>query len=294
MRRRTKSSLCALLAVSSFVWLSANARGGPRSPDGFEISVATQQLFDAVGETGRAVVRSIYLVVCPPTSKKGTAFSLRGGPLVTNEHVVKDCSEKHLVVRSSEGKEIVLKRLLVDSKRYLALLFPSTPVPDGLRLALESPPLVGVSVSTWGHPLAYNGPAPLLTVGYLSGFRDHRVSPSDPPTARMIVNGAFNPGNSGGPLFVGQGDKVVGIVVSKHAPISPLLLSAIEALAENTNGVRFTAVDENGNKKRFAESQVVAQLLTYFRELTQVVIGEAIAVSELRTFLREHGAKIPD
>ena len=105
---------------------------------------------------------------------------------------------------------------------------------------------------------------------------------------RLVVNGAFNPGNSGGPLFRSNDNKVIGIVVSKHAPITRFHESALKALAENQTGVVFTATDERGNKKTFVESQIVADLLFYFRKLTQVMIGEAISVSELKNFLRDN------
>jgi hypothetical protein len=104
----------------------------------------------------------------------------------------------------------------------------------------------------------------------------------------IVVNGAFNPGNSGGPLLVSGNDKVIGVVVSKHTPITPFLYSAIQALANNSSGVVFTATDEKGNNKQFVESQIVAELLKYFRELTQVMIGEAIDRQELIEFLKEN------
>lgn len=109
----------------------------------------------------------------------------------------------------------------------------------------------------------------------------------------LIVNGAFNPGNSGGPLFQATDNKVIGVVVSKHAPINQFQLSALNALANNKSGVVFTATDEKGTQIRFVESQLVADLLEHFRSLTQVMIGEAISVSELRTFLNEQGIKEP-
>ena len=111
-----------------------------------------------------------------------------------------------------------------------------------------------------------------------------------PKTAvrRLVVNAAFNGGNSGGPLFVSGDDAVIGVVVSKHAPISEFLASAIKALASNKSGVVFTATDSQGNKQDFVESQLVAEVLHYFRDLTQVVIGEAIAASELIDFLNEN------
>lgn len=47
----------------------------------------------------------------------------------------------------------------------------------------------------------------------------------------------------------------------------------------------FTAKDKDGKESEFVESQVVAEILEYYRSLTQVMIGEAIAVSELLDFL---------
>lgn len=259
------------------------------------LPVATKWLLDAAGDTGRAAIRSVYLIVCPDPFNKGTGFVLRGGSLITNEHVVRGCPADKLRVVSSDGKEISIERVVVDTRRDLALLSAKPQLPGGLRLGLDEPPKVGTVVSTWGYPLAWWGPAPLLTVGHLSGFGAHLISQTDKvPTKRLVVNGAFNPGNSGGPLFEGQNDRVIGVVVSKHAPITPFLQSALDALAANPSGVVFTATDDKGNTKTFVESQVVAELLKYFRELTQVVIGEAVAGSELRAFLKENKIPVPE
>jgi hypothetical protein len=102
---------------------------------------------------------------------------------------------------------------------------------------------------------------------------------------------AFNPGNSGGPLFIAGSEEVIGVVVSKHAPITTFVRSAIDVLARNKSGVVYTATDEHGNKREFVESQVVAEVLLYFRQMTQVMIGEAVAASELIAFLEHH--KLP-
>lgn len=40
---------------------------------------------------------------------------------------------------------------------------------------------------------------------------------------------------------------------------------------------------------QFVESQVVAEILQYFRNMTQVVIGEAIAAEDVIAFLDRHG-----
>jgi hypothetical protein len=140
-------------------------------------------------------------------------------------------------------------------------------------------------VRTWGYPLAYNGPSPILSVGYVAGFNPSQRTPSSPIVRHYVVNGAFNPGNSGGPLIAEFQDAIVGVVVSKHAPISGWHLWALEALKDLKSGAQIPATDADGNQFWFSEGQLVGDLLQYFRDITQVVIGEAIAAEELVRFL---------
>ena len=258
----------------------------PRT-NGYSMPVATEWLLDAVGDTGRAAVGAVFMIINPKASTKGTGFLLDSGYLVTNEHVVRGCTAEELQIISSNSTRHVANNLLVDQGRDLAVMH--LPVPGGLTIA-DVVPDVGVQVSTWGYPLGYNGPAPLLAVGHLAGFEASTPDGSiKPAVRRLVVNAAFNGGNSGGPLFVAGDDGVIGVVVSKHAPIPLFLASAIQALASNQSGVVFTATDG----RQFVESQVVAEVLQYFRDMTQVVIGEAIAASELIDFLNENSIPWP-
>lgn len=254
------------------------------------VPVATKWLLDAAGETGRSAIKSVYLVVCTKTSQKGTGFLLRSGQIITNDHVIRGCQAADIFAVSSFGEKVIFSKSSSDAIRDLAVLFPKNKLDGGLTLGSSDKNLsVGTAVSTWGYPLGYNGPAPLLSVGYLSGYKAEMKG--EISVKHLIVNGAFNPGNSGGPLFEATDNKVIGVVVSKHAPITQFHLSALNALANNKSGVVFTVTDEKGNQIQFVESQIVADLLEYFRTLTQVMIGEAISISELRTFLKEHGIK---
>ena len=113
------------------------------------------------------------------------------------------------------------------------------------------------------------------------------------------MNGAFNPGNSGGPLISPEGT-IVGIVVAKWTlPLPPGLASALKALDANSSGVQFTST-QDGKTISDGESQLTAALLTYYGQVSQVYIGEAIAASELTAFLDEkkipwsQAGKIPD
>jgi S1-C subfamily serine protease len=252
-----------------------------------QIPASTQWTLDAAGETGRSSINSVFMIVCPSTNSKGSGFLIEGGFIVTNEHVVRNCSANQIVVISAYGMQFQVSQTWIDSDKDLAILKTQESLNSGLKLSETSSLQVGDAVTTWGYPLGYNGPAPLLSVGYLAGFSSYKIGSAI--KKHLVVNGAFNSGNSGGALFKASDNKVIGIVVNKHAPISQYHQQAIEVLAQNNSGVYFTATDENGNTKDVVESQIVAELLTHFRSLTQVMIGEAISVEELKSMLTEHG-----
>ncbi|WP_174847183.1 trypsin-like peptidase domain-containing protein [Yersinia artesiana] len=257
-----------------------------------DIPTSTQWTLDAAGEVGRSSVTSVYMIFCSATGSKGSGFLIDNGFIVTNAHVVTDCSENQILAISAYGEQIPISQKWIDTDRDLAVLRPAIKQTGGLTIASSHDIKVGESVTTWGYPLGYNGPNPLLSVGYLAGFMEHEVGSGR--KKHLVVNGAFNSGNSGGALFRASDNKVIGIVVSKHAPISHDHQSAIEALSKNDCGVMFTAKNKNGETKKFVESQIVAELLIHMRSLTQVMIGEAIAVEELRSMLNEIDLSPPD
>jgi len=226
------------------------------------------------------------MLACAKTQQKGTAFLLKTGLIISNWHVVEGCTASDIIGVSSEGSQIHFNELISDQNKDLVALRPRNNLTGGLTIVEEGNIQVGTQVATWGYPLGYNGPAPLLSIGYLAGFSD---SPPYEETAsvvkHLVINGAFNPGNSGGPLFIAGSEVVIGVVVSKHAPITRLVRSALEALAKNPSGFMYTASDEHGNKRSLSEAQIVAEILQYFRMMTQVMIGEAVAGSELIAFL---------
>ncbi len=253
------------------------------------LPISTKWLIDSVGKMGRDLINHVFLIIC--SGKKGSGFLYKSGHIITNWHVIKDCPTNKIIVISSENKRIEIINVCIDKDRDLAILTPKEKLEGGLELDDSNDIKPGIQISTWGHPLGYNGPSPLLSVGYIAGFKDHKANLTSPIIKHIIVNGAFNPGNSGGPLLISGTNKVIGVVVSKHAPITPFLYSSIQALAKNKSGVVFNWVDDKGNKKDFVESQIVAELLKHFRELTQVMIGEAIDKSELIKFLEENKIK---
>jgi len=252
------------------------------------LPISTKWLVDSIGEVGRSLIDQIFMIYCPKTETKGTGFLYKSGHIITNWHVIENCSENEVIAISCKNERISFVEILIDKEKDLALLKPSIKINGGLDFDNSCEIKPGIKISTWGYPLGYNGPAPLLSIGYISGFKDHQEKKDSPIIKHIVVNGAFNPGNSGGPLFIAGSDKLIGVVVNKHLPIPLYLSSALEALAKNKSGLIFTRTDEKGNREDFAESQLVAELLDHLKKLTQVMIGEAIDMSEVLDFLKKN------
>ncbi len=217
------------------------------------------------------------LLICPLKSVKGTGFVIDEGLVVTNNHVVDGCTAGQMVGFSSLGATIHFRKMATDPVIDLALLKPVEHLNGGLRLANADEPKVGTEVSTWGYPLNFNGPAPILSTGYIAGFLEDTVG--DKKVKHLIVNGAFNPGNSGGPLFKFGDDKVIGIVFAKTDPFSNSVKKTIEVMSNTNSGIMYAITDSTGRQTSVSEAQVVASVLEEFYRGTQVMIGEAISSS---------------
>jgi hypothetical protein len=271
---------------------AVSALGQGEGTEDARIPAATQWLLDAAGPTQRAAVKSVVLLVCPQDGAKGTGFLLKNGLVITAAHVVGTCNAAQISGSSSMGTPVHFSKLAMDTVKDLAALKPSMPLSGGLQLAGDAEPGLGTAVSTWGYPLMYNGPAPLLSVGYVSGY----IAESDQgvQVKHLVVNGAFNPGNSGGPLLKAQTDVVVGVVVAKYHLFPPIVKQAIQALANNKSGFAYPLSDSQGNPLKdqqgnpvtYSEAQITAGILQQFYQTAQVMIGEAVSVSELRAFLK--------
>lgn len=265
--------------------------------------VSTQWSLDAASPVQRNAIKSVFLMYCPISQMKGTSFLLKAGLVVTNNHVVKDCTKDNLEARSPLGKKITFSVLVTDSIRDLAVLRPAERLQGGLELAADANPPLETAVSTFGFPLSFNGPPPILSVGYVAGYREVNVDNfgAEDPTGKsshsvrhIIVNGAFNPGNSGGPVFLTGSDRVVGIVVWKHRILSNVISTAIDGFRHASIATQgtFSRTLPDGSVKSVTDQEVLAQALEEFYNDTQVMIGEAISASELRAFLAEHTADL--
>jgi hypothetical protein len=251
-----------------------------------QVPVSTQWVLDAVGPTQRSAIKSVYLLLCPRTGTKGTAFLISKGILVTDNHVVEGCGSSDLTAISSMAERIMFAKMVTDPNRDLALLKPSRHIEGGLKLGNDISPKVETAVTTWGFPLIYNGPAPLLSVGYVAGYDSARVG--NKTVKHIAVNGAFNPGNSGGSLLLSGTDTVVGIVVWKMRLLPAWIQTFINHLS-NT-GIQ-TEVSEitltDGTKSYLSREKLTAAMFQEFYNTVQVMIGEATSVAELKEFLHE-------
>src|ERR1700730_4624142 len=260
-----------------------------------QIPVATQTLLDNVKSSeSKSVIKSVLRIECPKDSAKGTGFVVSGiGVIVTNAHVAGNCNAADLVgVSAVSNDPVKFSSMVKDDNRDIALLCPTKALPFSLKLSGDEKPLVETEVETWGYPLRYNRAAPILSRGYLAGYDeglDAQGRLKNPLVEHLIVNGAFNPGNSGGPLIdkaTGQG---VGIVVEKWVLFLPFVEQVINALEHSPtmSGSALSYIDANGKTVRLMNEQIPAAALKEVYDKSQVMVGEAISVSELNAFIKE-------
>jgi len=232
------------------------------------------------------------LIECRKTLAKGTAFLLKSGTIVTNVHVVRGCKPEELWAQSSMGTTVSFVKMLVDENRDIAILRSNEHLAGGLELGSDSPPSLETKVKTWGYPLRYQGYAPILSIGYVAGY--NTSGDAQKPVKRLVVNGAFNPGNSGGPLVSDSDGRVVGIVVAKWTLFSPNIEEAIKGFRNPraSMGGTFSITLPDGTQKGITDQEVLASVIEEFYRTVQVMIGEAISVSELRAFLHEQESEL--
>jgi S1-C subfamily serine protease len=261
-----------------------------QTPVAVPTSVNAGLVIDAAGPEQRKSLSAIYLIACPDVGF-GSGFLLDTGVIITNAHVVATCTEQTLFGISTENKRVKFSRIIRDANRDLALLIPAEKLSNGLRLAAKDNPVPGTTVSTWGYPFGYNGISPLLSVGYVSGYRDD--TSNGKAVKHVVVNGAFNHGNSGGPLLISHDNEVIGVVVLTFHFYPPEVKQIIDSLSSQKSGFMLgTITYPDGRKEDLSEAQVTAMVLNEFYQKTQVMIGEAISSSEVAAMIKEHSSEL--
>lgn len=136
----------------------------------------------------------------------GSGVLLTGdGEILTNYHVVKDCTQ--LTVTLFDGTEHAARLLGYEEDSDIALLKIDGTGYRHARLGDSDRLRIGTEVAAIGNPLGdldYS-----LNVGYISA-KDRDVDLDGPSIRMMQLDAAINPGNSGGPTFNAAG-QVIGI-----------------------------------------------------------------------------------
>lgn len=291
---KTTAPLIGLVLFFSIAGVGQKTKNASKQ----NIPIATQVLLDGVqSPESRGVIKSVLMIECQKDHLKGTGFVIHGGDVITtNSHVVSTCGAHELVGTSPVSAEPVkFLKLETDSNRDLALLCASKPLPFSLELNGDEHPQVETEVETWGYPLRYSDAAPILSRGYVAGYRmDVKQSEGGAkgtPVSRLIVNGALNPGNSGGPLIDRATHKVIGVVVEKWFLFSPNIEAVFTGLPRSGvqmgGGTPIYITEKNGEVKSVSQQVATAKALEELYEQSQVMVGEAISISELNAFIKD-------
>jgi serine protease Do len=147
------------------------------------------------------------------------------GTVVTNPHVVKDCSA--IRVTSDQGATAVAKVVARDDRNDLALL--ETGLAAKRTAAFRTSIRLGEAVEAFGYPLtevlAKSGNFTLGNVSALVGLgEDSRY---------LQISAPVQPGNSGGPLL-DQNGNLVGVVSAKLNALKLMLVTQGD-IAQNVN-----------------------------------------------------------
>jgi S1-C subfamily serine protease len=253
------------------------------------VPLPSQMTTEWARRTANIAIPSVFKVLIPGKSRNGTAFLHKGGSLITASHVVGDATVRDVALINSRGEKFGVKKIVNDPDHDLALLAPDAKInASSLPLSPTDRFAVGLPVSSWGYPSGYRGKKPLFVSGYLSGI-DMVDTKDGRSTARWVVNAAFNNGNSGGPLVDIERGEVIGVVSSKLAPLPREVEDALSALKNQKSNFIFERKLPDGTRVTLSEAQVIEFVLEYLRSQTQLVIGYAVTIVDLRTFLTSRG-----
>lgn len=248
------------------------------------------------GVFGKTAVDSVFRVTCTSddgTTNKilsGTGFLHKSGKVITADHVISGCDDRTIEIRTASGRSIRAAKFSSDRTLDLALLDidgkikgSAFVISDASRIRKGSP------VSIWGYPAGYTGNDPLLTTGHYAGKATTKTYEDTLPKMRLIVNAAINSGNSGGPLINAGDGKVIGVVVSKMAPLPAYIAEYLKLLEVDEEGNKVVTRRPDGTRGEMTQGQITGEVLEYLRKQTQLVIGHAVILGDLRGFLKENG-----
>lgn len=253
---------------------------------GNDIIVSPPLYSDSAGKFGHKAAISVFRLVIPKLDRTGTGFLHKSGKILTAAHVVAGCVPKDVRIHLPGGKNVTVSNMISDEDIDVAILTPNPKInSDSLPISYKKQVYMGAQVSTWGFPRGYNGMFPMLSVGYVAGI-DSIQSTSGMTIERLVVNAAFNAGNSGGPLIEIETGSVIGIVTSKLAPIPQNIEIILKAMRENKLGTIWEHTKPDGTVERFSQDQMLEKVIQYLRSQTQLVVGHAVLPGQLNRFIK--------
>jgi len=226
---------------------------------------------------------SIFRILCTTTNSQGTAFLHKSGKVITAAHVVAGCDAAGLQLRGPTGS-FGVSAIARDVARDLALLSLATPVNvPAYRIAGKISMPTGSPVFALVFPGGYSGRQSLFVGGHFSGL-DHLEFPrAGEYVQRLVINIAFSPGTSGGPLLFNN--EVVGVVSSGMKPTTPRVAQLMRALEKQTAGdISITIEGQNGQKVVLSQSQAIAEVFHYFGRHIELGLGHAVMLPHIREF----------
>ena len=239
---------------------------------------------DSAGRAGDIATHSVVRLICAAQNLVGTGFLHKSGNLLTADHVVRGCPAPEMIL--PDGTRAPVSVIATDQDHDLAVVKPSVSIAaTPLALASGDNFKIGTQVSTWGFPAGYFGLAPMLSVGYLAGIDAIQIRPGT-IVRQWVVNAAFNGGNSGGPLIHIETGEVFGVVSSKLAPISQEAAQILQVLENQKSGMQYSGKTPDGRDMSFSEAQLVGMVLNELRRQVQLVIGKAVILDDIKSFLR--------
>ena len=161
------------------------------------------------------------------TVTSGTGFFVDGqGHILTNNHVIKDCSN-YRVTRTGDIAHPA-EVLRTDQTNDLAVLKIDAPSPTPYALLKQSGVRVGDQIATFGYPLA----GTLSSSGVLTSGNISSLAGMNDDVRHFQISAPIQPGNSGGPLLDMYGN-VVGITNMKLNELAAA--DATGSISQNVN-----------------------------------------------------------
>ena len=159
------------------------------------------------------------VVVLNPSGPTGTGFFVKPDHVITNYHIIE--GSKFVEMKLHNGLETFGKIVKSDVRLDLALIKVESRGKSIVFRDENKPIEVGATVEAIGHPKGFEFS---ITRGIVSNFRkaDSVFAPGGKQILYIQTDAAISPGNSGGPLFLGE--EVIGMNTQK------MVANAVEGL----------------------------------------------------------------